>query len=271
TIYFGAGTCLFAVNPDGTLKWRKPIANHYVDSAPAIDQEGRIYVGSAWMISGYARGYLHAFGIGPLEADADGPYYGLINQPVQFKGSASGGYSPFTNWNWSFGDNTYSDEQNPVHVYINPGNYTVILTVTDNTSNTSSDTTFAWIQETNSPPVKPMINGPIKGVYGISYDYKFKTIDPDGTDVLWYYVDWGDGRNTGWIGPYSSYEEVTQSHFWYEKGTYTIKCKAKDPYNAESDWGTLAVTMPKNKIATNTLFLRFLERFPFLSRLLFLL
>jgi len=34
-----------------------------------------------------------------------------------------------TNWTWDFGDGTKSYEQNSVHVYENPGNYTVVLTV----------------------------------------------------------------------------------------------------------------------------------------------
>lgn len=36
-----------------------------------------------------------------------------------------------TSWSWSFGDNTVSNEQNPVHTYDEPGNYDVQLTVND--------------------------------------------------------------------------------------------------------------------------------------------
>jgi hypothetical protein len=242
----------FAVNPDGTERWRKGIGE--CQSAPAIGKDGIVYIGSN-------NCYLYAFGIGNLEADANGPYYELINEPVQFRGSSSGGYSPHF-YHWTFGDGEYSDEQNPTHTYAQAGNYTVTLTVTDNTSNTSSDTSWAWIQATNTPPNKPTINGPTKGEYGISYDYKFVSADPDGTPI-WYYVDWGDNSNTGWFGPYSSNEEVVKSHFWYEKGTYTISCKAKDPYNAESDWGTLSVTMPCSYDKPIMNFLeKILERFP---------
>ena len=218
TIYFGTsdGGEIIAVNPDGTEKWRKGIGT--VESPPAIGNDGAVYIGTDYAPG---EGGLHAFGIGPLEADANGPYYGLVNAPVQFKGKAMGGYSPHS-YHWDFGDTHASDEQNPTYIYTSAGNYTVILTVTDNTSNTSSDTSWAWIQATNTPPNKPTINGPTKGEYGISYDYKFVSADPDGTPI-WYYVDWGDNSNTGWFGPYSSYEEVVKSHFWYDKGTYTIK------------------------------------------------
>ena len=272
-IYFGThltdydgGGDFVAVNPDGTERWREGIANHYIDSAPAIGDDGTVYVGSAWEISGYSRGYLHAFGIGHLEADANGPYYGLINQPVQFKGKAMGGISPHS-YHWNFGDTYTSDEQNPIHTYTSAGNYTVTLTVTDDTGNTSSDTSWAWIQTSNTPPNKPTINGPTSGNAGTSYDYTFKALDPEGA-IIWYYIEWGDNSNTGWIGPVDSGQQATLSHTWDKKGTFTIRCKAKDPYNAESELGTLKVTMPRNRIATNPLFHRFFEHFPLLEKLL---
>jgi hypothetical protein len=48
-----------------------------------------------------------------------------------------------TNWQWDFGDNsgTVSGQNPPVHVYANPGPYTVLLTVTD--SNNQQSTTFS--------------------------------------------------------------------------------------------------------------------------------
>jgi hypothetical protein len=64
-----------------------------------------------------------------------------------------------------------------------------------------------------------------------------------------------------WIGPYGSGEEVTINHTWSKRGNYNIKAKAKDALGAESNWGTLYVSMPKNK-AFNPLFLRFLENHP---------
>ena len=271
TIYFGTDSgWLYAVNSDGTLKWRENIANAYVDSAPAIAEDGTLYVGSAWEVGGYSKGYLHAFGIGNLTANADGPYYGLINRPVQFKGSASGGYSPYVSWHWDFGDGGTSDEQNPTYTYTDAWNYTVTLTVTDNTGNTSSDTSWARVQETNDPPVKPIIDGREKGDPHQHYDYTFVSSDPEENPV-WYYVDWDDDINTGWIGPYSSSQTVKLTHTWHEEKIFIIKAKAKDIFDAESDWATFEVNLPRSKIATRILFFQFLERFPLLERLLNLL
>lgn len=40
------------------------------------------------------------------------------------------GFDPIA-WNWSFSDGTFSDEQNPTHVFTTPGNYTVLLNATN--------------------------------------------------------------------------------------------------------------------------------------------
>ncbi|UCD13612.1 MAG: hypothetical protein JSW60_08660, partial [Thermoplasmatales archaeon] len=119
----------------------------------------------------------------------------------------------------------------------------------------------------NSPPMAPLIAGEINGKVGESYDYTFVSIDPEDNDI-WYYIDWGDKTNTGWIGPYDSGVTITKSHTWSKQRNYTIKAKAKDTYCAESEWGKLEVTMPKNQQVSNMWFLRWLENLPILQRLL---
>jgi outer membrane protein assembly factor BamB len=251
TIFFGTyigdydGGELIAVNPDGTELWRIMLATDWIMSAPAIGSDGTVYVGSSNDGPPYGWGFLHAVGKGPLEAEADGPYYSLINQPVQFTGSTSGGYRPYT-WHWNFGDGQTSTLQNPTHSYTNPGNYTVTLTVTDDSDNTSSDTTWAKIKESNNPPTKPSISGETNGETGKMYYYTFVSTDPDNDEYLHYYIDWGDGENSGWKGPYAPGEDAGWGHSWDLWRTYTIKAKARDNYGAESDWGTLSVTMPLN-------------------------
>ena len=41
-------------------------------------------------------------------------------------------------WSWNFGDNSTSTERNPTHTYAAAGNYTITLTVTDNTGQTNA-------------------------------------------------------------------------------------------------------------------------------------
>ncbi len=269
-IYFGTyGNEVIAVNPDGTERWRIILTPYcWSVSAPAIGSDGTVYVGSTNDgTPPYSYGYLHAIGIKPLEANANGPYYGLINQSVQFTGTSSGGYLPYS-YHWSFGDGNYSNEQNPIYIYNIKGNYSIALTVTDNTSNTSTDNTWAWIQENNTKPDKPTIDGSKTGKVKVPHNYKFTSTDPDETPI-YYYIEWGDNSNSGWIGPYASGKEVTKSHTWNKIGTYTIEVKTKDPYNAESDWATFKVNikLSKNRISYDFLFTRFLERFQLLQKI----
>ena len=60
-------------------------------------------------------------------------------------------------------------------------------------------------------------------------------------------------------------EDVTVKHIWNEEGTFTIMALAMNTDNSISPWGTLSVTMPRNRA---TLFLQFLEQYPILYQLL---
>ena len=55
-----------------------------------------------------------------LTCDAGGPYTGNAEEPIEFSGFASGGIEPYT-WLWDFGDEDTSTEQNPDHIYSEPG------------------------------------------------------------------------------------------------------------------------------------------------------
>lgn len=48
-----------------------------------------------------------------------------VGVPVRFVDTSVG---DVTGWEWDFGDNTTSREQNPTHAYTNPGQYTVWMT-----------------------------------------------------------------------------------------------------------------------------------------------
>jgi hypothetical protein len=123
----------------------------------------------------------------------------------------------------------------------------------------------------NNPPETPTINGPTSGKSGTAHPYTFSTTDPDGDDVS-YCVNWSDGTGEVCIGPFASGKEVTNTHIWSVEGTYTVKVKARDIYNAESDWATLTVTMPcsYNKPIPpffELLFQQFSNAFPILRHL----
>jgi thiol-disulfide isomerase/thioredoxin len=99
----------------------------------------------------------------------------------------------------------------------------------------------------NMPPDTPVIFGTMEGKIRTEYEYTFYSTDPDGDDI-YYWVQWGEGcPSVEWIGPYESGEEVTLNNTWANQGDYIISVKAKDSNDAESDWGTLEIHMPKTK------------------------
>jgi hypothetical protein len=115
--------------------------------------------------------------------------------------------------------------------------YTVWVNAMDSHgSYTSRWYTFTTQQRPNLPPNTPYEpSGQTKGLINVKYTYTTMTIDPNG-DQVYYKWDWGDGKQSNWLGPYDSNVIVSANHIWNEKGNYIIKVKAKDPSGAESSW-----------------------------------
>jgi hypothetical protein len=155
------------------------------------------------------------------------------------------------------------------------GRYVLKVVVEDRDHLLAFDTTdiftIANAPQQNNPPIKPeRPSGPSQGKPDVEKSFTSSTIDPD-EDQVFYFWDWGDGTNSGWLGPYNSGEICAASHTWDEKGTYEIKVKAKDSSDKESDWSDpLPITMSKNKAINPFLLLleRLMERFPILGQIL---
>ena len=74
-------------------------------------------------------------------------------------------------------------------------------------------------------PNKPSTpKGETNGNKGVKYTYTTYTTDPKGNQ-LYYWFEWGDGTNSGWLGPFPSGEQASAKHTWNKKGTYEIKVK----------------------------------------------
>ncbi|KYK34423.1 MAG: hypothetical protein AYK22_05430 [Thermoplasmatales archaeon SG8-52-3] len=124
----------------------------------------------------------------------------------------------------------------------------------------------------NNAPIKPKTpEGPSEIKKGIKYYYSSSTMDPQ-DDEIYYLFDWGDGTDSGWLGPYNSSVEVYGFHAWKETGKYEIKLKAVDINNYESEWSdSFLVTISRNKPIFNFQFFRFLTRLSIIERLFNLL
>jgi len=204
----------------------------------------------------------------PYEPSSPSPSDGATNVPIDADLSWTGGDpdgDPVT-YDVYFGTSSPPSKvvSNQTGITYDPGilEYETLyywqIVAWDDSDASNESPIWSFTTKANNPPNAPSIDGLTEGETGTEYDYTFVATDPDGDDV-YYYIDWNDDNVEEWIGPYGSGEEVTVSHTWDEKGTYTIRAKAKDTNDAESDWGTLEVTMP---VSYNSLFLRFLERFP---------
>ena len=172
---------------------------------------------------------------------------------------------------WDWGDGTMSEWLGPFvaeetvcanHSWEDPGTYEIRVGIKDGCEREYwSDPLIIQISK-NSAPSAPEVTGPIHGRPGVTYEWTFVSTDPEGEDIT-YYVDWGDQcGGAEWHGPYPSGEEVTISHRYTFCNTFIINTMAMDELGAESNWTYFEVTMPRNRISTNTFIVKLLERFP---------
>ena len=270
TIYV-ASLYLHALYPNGTLKWKTNLGG---STSPTIGQDGTIYAGLfdlyalnpengsiKWVYA--APGTIQ--GGTPCNA-ADGSIFFGTHDPGYIIGLNMDGSERFRKhigMNCDFAPIIGEDGT----VYIG----TSVMEEVYQGAFRDYGYLFAFNNKDPDAPSAPDINGPQEGNIKTEYIYTFKSTSPQGRK-LYYYIDWGDydWNIMRWIGPYNSDEEASIGHTWSREGTYVIKTRAKDSENLWGPWGTLDVTMPRNKATFNMLFLRFLGQFPLLERLLFL-
>ena len=107
---------------------------------------------------------------------------------------------------------------------------------------------YVYCFRDNEPPNAPDITGPSSGTVGEEYEYTIITTDPDEDDVS-YEIDWDDGESQYSVFLPSG-TEITRNHTWSERGTYTIRVRARDLYYGESNWSEqiMHIGVPELKI-----------------------
>ncbi|UCD13726.1 MAG: PKD domain-containing protein, partial [Thermoplasmatales archaeon] len=168
-----------------------------------------------------------------LEADANGPYDGTICEPIEFSGSASGGASPYK-WYWRFGDGGTSTQQYPSHQYDDTGNYTVKLTVTDDWGYTDDDVTWAIV---TCNELEADANGPYEGYY-VGADVKFNGSATGGCEPYSWLWDFGDGKKS---------DEEDPTHQYMDAGNYTVTLTVTDDVGYIDDdvtWANISDLVP---------------------------
>ncbi|MCL6579254.1 MAG: PKD domain-containing protein [Candidatus Bathyarchaeota archaeon] len=98
----------------------------------------------------------------------------------------------------------------------------------------------------SDPPHTPTTSGSTQGVVVYTpYTYYANATDPNGDNVQYKFV-WGDGtlNVTGW---YASNTNVSMQHTWTRPGLYNVSVRARDVYEAFSNWSSpLTVNITQN-------------------------
>jgi hypothetical protein len=156
------------------------------------------------------------------------------------------GDTTFEDW---FGPFPSGQEVTVSHSWHDTGTYGIKAKSKDIWDDSYPSPSFA-ISIGNSPPDVPIINGPTSGGIGAKYGYSVVSADVDGDDI-YYYIDWDDGTNSEWKGPYPSEQSAKINHTWTSPGNYNIKGKAKDIYGEESSWtDSIVVNIVENELPT---------------------
>ena len=117
---------------------------------------------------------------------ADTTYGNCPPLEVNFFDLSNPGYTPIKQWKWQFGDNSFSNKQNPKNLYFLPGQYDVSLTVTDSLG--CKDTFNGEEYIVLDGPLAEYEFGPLKGCS--PHEVTFDATTDGASEVKW---DMGDG------------------------------------------------------------------------------
>ncbi len=87
----------------------------------------------------------------------------------------------------------------------------------------------------NTAPFPPTIIGDSQQQNDTLLYVVVSASDADDHDIE-LFVDWGDGSNSGWLGPFESGYELNVSHSWYLPGNYSVTAQARDEHGKLSEW-----------------------------------
>jgi len=147
-----------------------------------------------------------------------------VREPVEanFTANVTNGTAPLTvqfndtstgtpeEWQWDFGDGNTSAEQDPVHVYAGPGNYTVTLEAInefDNDTEVKED--YIMVEGVAEPLFANFTTNVTSGTAPLAVQFN-DTSEGSPTSSMW---DFGDGNTSA---------ERDPVHVYVEPGNYTV-------------------------------------------------
>jgi len=139
-----------------------------------------------------------------------------------------------TNWSWDFGDGQTSTQQNPSHVYDQPGYYTVKLTVTSPAGSDTETKTDCIHATPPPPPAADFAGQPTSGDAPLAVQFADQSVG-DVTKWLW---SFGDGQTSTQRNP---------SHIYQTGGDYSVSLNVtgRGGSDAETKAKYIHVTLPK--------------------------
>lgn len=172
------------------------------------DDDNTFKLGSEWH---------DADGVGPLRADAGGPYHVQAGRAVPVDGTGSRGVTTAPlSYRWNFDDGATADGAVASHIYRTLGDVPVILNVSEG-SDQDADTTVVHVEQDREPVARFMapwvtyLDAPTTFDGSLSYD-------PD-LDVMTYSWDFGDGARS---------TDQRPTHSYSAKGVYTVTLRVDD-------------------------------------------
>ncbi len=117
-------------------------------------------------------------------------------------------------WKWYFGDGDSASVQNPVHVFKNPGYYTITLVTTNSLGCKSISTNKNFIQVFYKPTISFLVNDSIN--CNIPFQVNFMNLTPNTKSLEW---NFGDGVKN---------KNPNTSHVYTALNTYTVSLNVTD-------------------------------------------
>lgn len=148
------------------------------------------------------------------------PKSGPVPLPVTFDGAGSTDTDgQITKWAWTFGDGGRAEAAAVNHTYQVEGNYTCVLTVTDDDNLTDTTQVLINVTGPNKTPIASFTVSPQQGDVTTTFAFNgTASSDPDGS-IASYSWDFGDNQTaTG----------STAQHKYATNGTYTAVLTVKD-------------------------------------------
>ncbi|KYK24987.1 hypothetical protein AYK24_05460 [Thermoplasmatales archaeon SG8-52-4] len=245
-----SGTSMAAPHVNGVVAlMREYNSNISVKAIKEIIYQTAYDLGDPGEDNSYGWGMIDAYeailniGQSPTIPELKGPTNGMTGESFEFTLNSTDPDGQdiyyFVDWDdgtlceW-IGPYLSGEEVTVSHIWENPDTYEIRAKAMDSIyfeSDWSAPHVITIVS--NQPPTKVTINGPAWGFGGTEYEFTFRSTDPDNHNI-YYSIDWDDGTSTGYIGPYSSGEQIKLSHSWNLKNKYWIKAWAKDEKDLES-------------------------------------